>query len=106
MSDPDWSGTAPPAPLSWGQIQQVDKRVSNAGRGAVVGGAALGAVTALFAIAIEYAAHEPESFFNTEEPNYTRAGLIGGGIGAIVGAGLGAAIGSTSNHWVPVYLRR
>ena len=105
MSDPDWGGTAPPAPLGWLQVQQVDTRVSNAGHGAVIGALALGTLTALFAIAIEYAATEPLTLFSTDEKNYTRAGLIGGGIGAAVGAGLGAAIGSTSNRWVPVYQR-
>jgi hypothetical protein len=33
----------------WLQIQQVDKRVSNSGRGAVIGALALGALSALAA---------------------------------------------------------
>jgi hypothetical protein len=104
-SDPDWGGTAPLAPLSWVQVLQVEKRVSNAGRGAVIGGLALGALSAVIAVTIEAETHDSRFPLLGDEPNYTRAGLIGGAIGAVVGAGLGAAVGSTSNRWVPIYLR-
>jgi hypothetical protein len=105
VSDPDWGGVAPPAPLGWVQVQQVDKRVSNGGRGAVIGGLALGALSALVAVTIEAGTHDSTFPLLGDEPDYTRAGLIGGAIGAVVGAGLGAAIGSTSNRWVPIYQR-
>jgi len=106
MSDPNWGGTAPQAPLNWLQIHQVDKRVSNSGRGSVIGALALGTLGVVVAVAIEAATHNHTSALLGEAPDYTRAGLIGGGIGVVVGAGLGATIGSTSNHWAPVYLRR
>ena len=102
--DPDWGGAAPPTPLGWDQIFQVDQRVSNTANGAVIGALTLGALGALIAATGE-AYSASFMWFSGEQPDYGQAALTGGAIGALVGAALGAAIGSTSSHWVLVYER-
>ena len=104
--DPDWGGNAPVAPVSWSQISTVDKRLSNSGRGAVIGALALGAITALLAAAVASTSSIPllggSPDTNREEH---QAALTGALIGGAVGAGIGAGIGASSNRWVLVYRR-
>ena len=104
--DPDWGGSAPVAPIGWSQISNVDKRVSNSGRGAVIGALALGAITALFAAAAA-SLNSAVLFSASSDANreVSQAALTGALIGGAVGAGIGAGVGATSNRWVLVYRR-
>jgi hypothetical protein len=104
--DPDWGGSAPIAPIAWSQISNLDKRVSNSGRGAVIGAIALGGLTALFAAATASAANI--SIFGLDpdaDSEINRAALTGGLIGGALGAGIGAGIGAGSHRWILIYRR-
>jgi hypothetical protein len=99
-ADPDWGGNAPVVPITWSQISGVDKRVSNSGRGAVLGAITLGVITAPLAAAIT-AAGNPDA-----QGEINKAALKGALIGGALGAGVGAAIGASSNRWILIYRRR
>ena len=88
-ADPDWGGTSPAAAVGWSQVERLDKRVSNARRGAVVGALALGSLTALFAAIASSLAHIELAPFDTHDPKVGGAALVGAAIGGTVGAGLG-----------------
>ena len=104
-ADPDWGGTSPAAAVGWSQVERLDKRVSNARRGAVVGALGLGSLTALFAAVVSSLALIELAPFDAHDRRVGGAALVGAAIGGTVGAGLGAAIGSTSNRWEAVYRR-
>lgn len=104
--DPDWGGSAPIAPIAWSQISNLDKRVSNSGRGAVIGAIVLGGLTAVFAGATASVANI--SIFGLSpdaEKEINRAALTGGLIGGALGAGIGAGIGAGSHRWILIYRR-
>jgi hypothetical protein len=105
--DPDWGGNAPVAPIGWSQISNVDKRVSNSGRGAVIGAIALGGLAALFAAAVVAASKAPLFPLASPDANHeiNQAALKGALIGGVLGAGIGAGIGASSNRWVLIYRR-
>ncbi len=104
--DPDWGGNAPVTPIAWSQISSLDKRVSNSGRGAVIGAVTLGAITALFAGATASVANI--SLFGPRpgaDKEINRAALTGAVIGGALGAGIGAGIGASSHRWILIYRR-
>jgi len=104
--DPDWGGSAPAAPIGWSQISGVDKRVSNSGRGAIIGAISLGALTALFAATVASAANTSVFGFNPDaDKEIGQAAPTGGLIGCALGAGIGAGIGASSNRWILIYRR-
>ena len=104
--DPDWGGAAPVAPIGWSQISRVDQRVSNSGRGAVIGAITLGAIGALFAATVTAASVSVSWGGSDANQAVGQAALGGALIGGALGAGIGAGFGSSSHHWKLIYLRR
>ena len=104
--DPDWGGSAPVAPIAWSQISNLDKRVSNSGRGAVIGAITLGGLAALF-VAVTVAAANISIFGLNQnaDKEINQAALTGGLIGGALGAGIGAGIGAGSHRWIHIYRR-
>ncbi len=104
--DPDWGGSAPVAPIAWSQISNLDKRVSNSGRGAVIGAITLGGLAALF-VAVTAAVANISLFDlnRNADKQINQAALTGGLIGGALGAGIGAGIGAGSHRWILIYRR-
>lgn len=104
--DPDWGGSAPIAPIAWSQISNLDKRVSNSGRGAVIGAIVLGGLTAVFAgLTASVATLSIFGLSPDANKEINRAALTGGLIGGALGAGIGAGIGAGSHRWILIYRR-
>ncbi len=101
--DFDWNDPAPAGSVGWTQVERVDRRVSNAGRGAVIGGVIGSMLGAL--IAAVGASAAPTTVFGSSNQDYTAESIACVAAGGLLGAITGAAIGSTSSRWVLVYQR-
>ncbi len=101
--DFDWNDPVPPAPIGWSQVERVDRRVNNAGRGALIGGIVGSMLGAL--IAAVGASAAPTTVFAPSNQDYTAESIACVAAGGLLGAITGAAIGSTSSRWVLIYQR-
>ena len=106
--DHDWGGVAPAGALGWSQVMRVEKRSSNAGRGAVIGAVVLGSITALLTALASTPAAIFENLGGGSKGQRTidRAAVGGALVGGLLGAGVGAGVGAGSYHWDLVYVRR
>ena len=102
--DPDWADDVPAVPVGWSQVERVDRRVSNAGRGAMFGGF-VGVLMGALIAAVGSSVASSSVLGGSSGESYTTETVAIVAASGLLGAITGAAIGSTSSRWVLVYQR-
>lgn len=95
---------APSEPLSWSQVDRVERRGSSAGVGAAWGAGIVGAGTGALGAAI--ASIDGHGFGGGHQGEILSATVVGVVVGAAAGATLGALIGSLFPRWHVVFDRK